>query len=369
MIKKRFSVVLLFSVFVSLSARSMEPFFPFEDCIGVSEKTIRLMSQSTRQALIKSKLAGSQGNFFIQKVSPFVAENVENTKKYGIRFSVIQGNGSSDRRVDVAALQADPVNKGSLFQVASNLDCLEADGGKNLCINDYLKCNAQGEVAVLSAAPGIIDRMYLQADLRLLKDFNWNGTVPLSAGYFPEYKNLEKHFAVMSLDDIKQAASTVQVGVQHDVRVTTGFRSYEYKSGYLFFAEPVIDADQKITQVLTAALDPYNNNPTGPGYRNFARVLLHAAYKGTFDVARALKIKKVYLTLVGGGVFRNDFRWISEALCNAVNDLAQYPEAEGIEIILIVYSKPNIPTEQWNAFSSDIMSLCKTYSGTWNTLA
>lgn len=343
--------------------RKMIPFKPFEQCIRVDESELRKLTTEKQETVINLALDGAQGSFFTQKIESFSKNKI---KKFPFSFNVIQGNGSPNRYVDVAALQANSINQGALFQVASNLDCLEADGGKRFLVTDYIRYNTQGEIAVLSATPGIIDRMYLQPDVRLLKDFNWNGPVPLSEGYFPFHPALRHQFKNMTQQDIFDAAATVSVGVQHDVMVTSGFRINNFGS----LKAEIPRSYQKITQVLTAALDPYNNynQIKTDGFKNFARVLLHAAYKGTFDVARKLGIKKVYLTLVGGGVFQNDYRWISEAITSACNDLAYHPEAEGMEVILIVYSKPNVDSSQWDTFSKDIQQLCKSHNGKWRTL-
>jgi hypothetical protein len=364
--KKNILASCFFILTLSFSTTKPGAFKPFEQCIGKSEKTVKSLPEEEQNSLIKNALNGKQGSFFTQKVKLFSSTK---TKKPSFSFNVIEGTkGASKREVDVTALQADPKNKGALFQVASNLDCLEADGGKNFLVTDYIYYNTQGEAAVLSATPGIIDRMYLQPDIRLLKDFNWNGSVPLSAGYFPYYPSLDTQFKSMSQQDIFDAASTVLVGVQHNVTVTSGFRGYNHKNRF-HTAEPVVEKDQKITQVLTAALDPYHNNTHTQGYVNFARTLLHAAYKGTFDVACDLKIKKVYLTLIGGGVFQNDYRWISEAIKNACDDLACHPESEGMEIILIIHSKPNVSQNEWTSFSQTIEQICQQHQGAWTILS
>lgn len=358
-------IALLLSLFNISSSHQMVPFKPFEQCVNIQESIFKQFPPDKQKSVLKKTLNGSQGYFFTHTVEPFSKD--QQARKHSFSFNVIQGNGSSNRSIDVAALQADPKNKGALFQVASNLDCLEADGGKSFLVTDYIGYKTQGEIAVLSAAPGIIDRMYLQPDVRLLKDFNWKGSLPLAPGYLRYYPNLENQFKNMTQQAVLKAASTVQVGVQHNVSVVNGFRNYNWTDPR---AELVTDKNQKVTQVLTAALDPYNNykSVNTEGFKNLARILLHAAYKGTFDVARKLGIKKVYLTLVGGGVFKNDYRWISEAITNACNDLSCHPEASGMDITLIIYSKPNVDSAQWGTFCKDIQQLCKKHQGTWRTL-
>lgn len=368
--KKYCYYVFVLFLFLNVSTKSFEHFLPFDDFCGFSERYFKnnLKGADLYLQQLREILKGSQGTFFLHKVEPFSdtisKKDVNNTSK--IAFTVLIGNNFVDKKnVDIAALQADPQNKNALFQVASNLDCLEADGGKKFHINDYVAYKTQGEIAVLSALPGIIDRMYLQPDIRLLKNFVWNGKrVPLSAGYFPYYSLMEEQFGSMTKDDILNAASRVCVGVQHNVHVVSGARKscMMKKDGfYCLHAQKINDHTQVITQVLTAALDPYYNDTSTQGYKNFARVLLHAAYKGTLDVARILGIKKIYLTLVGGGVFKNDYSWISEAIVAAVNDFACHSSVEGTQIILIIYSLPSVQEKKWNTFYQDIIALSEKY--------
>lgn len=371
MIRYFFNLLLLFSFFLLKTEVSLfeSPFLPFEDYCGISERSVkkewkeRTLSQFCD---LKKLLNGEEGTFYTQRVTPFVL-NDNKKKNPNISFSVVKGHKYNKDQVDIVQLQADPKNKGALFQVASNLDCLEADGGKKFCINDYTGYSTQGEMAVLSALPGIIDRMYLQPPIRLLQDFIWKGKkVPLSDGYFPYYDKMEEQFADMTQKDILYASSFVRVGVQHNVRVTTGKRAFpcsKVQDGFFCLnAQKITDTNQRITQVFTAALDPYKGKDVSTqGYKNFARTLLHAAYKGTLDVARNLGVKKVYLTLVGGGVFLNKYHWISEAISAAVNDLSCYELNHSIEIILIIYSPLSGGLQDIAQFYKDINLLCKNY--------
>ena len=354
-------------------------FDPFKALIGISEQQFfkTYGFSDAGKYFLQKNLKSRQGTFYLHKVAPFRAQ--PDRYPFPFVFSVIEGRtnptGTSFQQyLDVAALQAHPDNNGAVFQVASNLDALEANGSKNIRIYQYIPIKTQGEICVLSAMPGIIDRMYLQPSVNLLKDFNWNGPVPPVEGYFPYYSGMHSHFKNMTYSDILEAASTVCVGVQKDVVVTSGLRDF---SSHSFKAVPVKRTkqniskgiNQRITQVLTAALDPYNNRDLQhtKGFENLARTLLHAAYKGTLDVAYDLKAKKLFLTLVGGGVFENKFTWIAQAIDAACGQFRHVTDAP-LEITLIVYHiPPHIKeTSDWKNAESIFKNLVKGSKGTWN---
>lgn len=350
---------------------------PFKAVIGINEQqffTTYGFSENGK-LFLRKKLNDTQGTFYLHKVAPFASQ----PDRYPLpfTFSIIEGgefpSGTSFQQyLDVAALQALPENNGAIFQVASNLDALEANGSKNIRIYQYIPIKTQGEICVLSAIPGIIDRMYLQPSVNLLKDFNWNGPVPHVEGYFPHYPGLHSHFKTMNQQDIAQAASTIYVGVQKDVVVTSGLRDYASSSlkGFsVFKAIPVKGSQQKITQVLTAALDPYNNRDLQhtKGFENFARTLLYGAYKGTFDVTYDLKAKKLFLTLVGGGVFENKFEWIAQAINAACEQFRHINTTPPLEVTLIVYHIPTHTkeTQDWKTAEQIFKRLIRETKGTW----
>ncbi len=372
----------------SLFSQAIKPkvYDPFEALIGMSEKQFfnEYGFSNAGKEFLKAKLQGKQGEFYVQQVKPFDSAALECLKQrengcfaYGkVTFSVIEGgelpSGTSfQKHLDVAALQALPENNGALFQVASNLNALELNGTNKERIYTYIPLRTQGEICALSAMPGIIDRMYLQSPINFLTCFNWHGHVAYTEGYFPSMPDMDSRFKNMSSKDILQASSTLCVGVQKNVCVTSGLR--DFSSG-AFRAVPVASAGQRITQVFTAALDPYNNDETNFGFENLARTLLHGAYKGTFDVAYDANARKIFLTLVGGGVFRNKFEWIAEAVATAFQEFSYKNNAfktndvhKPIDVVLILYHipAPQKSTKDWkNAEACFKFLVCKS-SGTW----
>ncbi len=290
-------------------------------------------------------------------------------QKPALRFSIVEGGEnptgkSFQKNVDVTALQALPENNGAVFQVASNLSCLESSGTKQERISHYCGARAQGQLCALSALPGTIDRMYVQPSVSLLARFNWQGPIVYTAGKFPRVPNFGDRFYGLSYDDICRAAETMSVGVQKNVCVTSGLRDF---SNGGFTAVPVQGTDQRITQVFTAALDPYNNDEKNFAFRNLARILLHGAYKGTFDVAREEGATKLFLTMVGGGVFQNKYHWIAEAIRAACCDFPENVSCEPLQVALVLYyiSPADKQEEDWKSAEKILKQLVSQTGGTW----
>lgn len=75
-----------------------------------------------------------------------------------------------------------------------------------------------------------------------------------------------------------------------------------------------------------------------------ARIVLEAAYEGTLRAALAALHRhggdggsdRVYLTLVGGGVFSNPLSWICDAMYNALVTV----RGTGLKVFVVVYRAP-----------------------------
>lgn len=104
-------------------------------------------------------------------------------------------------------------------------------------------------------------------------------------------------------------------------------------SGFILDTEvtiPGVLKEQRVTQVLCAALPvAYHYSPRrdwGP----FATLVLEACYEATLPGAAVLNYHdtgnpRVYLTLVGGGAFGNDSAGLSLLLGRALNLVSNHP--------------------------------------------
>jgi hypothetical protein len=383
----RMSFVLILGT-VSLSLRAFSFFSgfsngvaydPFNAVVGIGEQQFfnEYGFSEAGKEFLKQKLQGQQGKFYLKQVERFDSKLLLLWKErellivdpVRVKFSIIEGgenpSGTSFQKyLDVTALQALPENNGAVFQVASNLSCLESTGTKQERISRYYLSRAQGQLCALSALPGTIDRMYVQPSINLLTHFDCQGPITYVSGKFPRVPNFEARFKDMSYDDICHAAETMCVGVQKNVGVTSGLRNFAKGE---FSAVPVQQANQRITQVFTAALDPYNNDSETSSFENLARTLLHGAYKGTFDAAREVGAKKLFLTLVGGGVFQNKYHWIAEAIRAACFDFPENNSHEPLEVTLVLYhiSPSDKQEDDWKNAEGILKELVSQTGGTW----
>ncbi len=266
-------------------------------------------------------------------------------------------------RVDVGALQANPANKDAVFQVASNANALELASPRDDMgdITRYIHDKTQGPAASISAAPGLIARHYFfnghGPQLPLLDETGepqiWvqnslqinllgDAGIPVRNSYV--LINNEDNF-----DENSVKPESIKVLWHQDIQVTSG----ETRGDHHLIVK---DATQIIHQVFTVAM----NLGDGAGdikSEQTARAMLDAAYEGTLRAAAAHGKKKVFLTLVGGGVFENNFNWIAES----IEKMQEFIIESGLDVTLIVFDSTNID----EAFLSKMQELTQATDGTY----
>jgi hypothetical protein len=256
------------------------------------------------------------------------------------RFSVVCG---SDPMTDIGFLQAHAEPK-TLFQVASQFDCLEARDPVVVPVVEYLSDPTQGPRASISAFPGTLVRHYaahdaagrfVQSDehhLNLLAN-----ALPAGArvvgGYLMTHELPDLEAAAASLE---RRFEEIRVGVHSHVPVLLGANwDGPVKSG------------QTIAQVFTStlALGGYSEGATwSPILERICRQLLRAAYLGTVLAGVKLKQRRVVLTMIGGGVFGNPHRLIFDSILWALDQISapidvvlngrEVHESLGVEVLV-----------------------------------
>lgn len=232
-----------------------------------------------------------------------------------VKLSVLAG---ADPLTDVGLLQA-TAPTGSLFQVASQFNCLEAPDAMLVPVAKYFSDPTQGPRASISAFPGTLVRHYaapaadgsrfVQTDARQL-DLLANA-LPASLGRVESgyllSQNLKDFAATARVLDERFA--DLCVGVHERVEVVFGAN----------WDGPVLEG-QRIAQVFTSTFagGGYSTAPTEGPLLDVCRVLLRAAYAGTLFAAASLGTRTVVLTLIGGGVFGNPHPLIWESILWAV---------------------------------------------------
>eukprot|EP00668_Euglena_longa_P046273 GGOE01061957.1.p1 GENE.GGOE01061957.1~~GGOE01061957.1.p1 ORF type:complete len:504 (+),score=103.83 GGOE01061957.1:130-1512(+) len=272
--------------------------------------------------------------------------------------------GPNVRQVDVGALQADPSNNGATFQVASNFNCLEFINNQDCAsygVSKYIFDQTQGPAASISCAPGLLYRNYfvrhshngVQYEGQLRRQFNALSALPLDVvnGFVNlEVTSLERLAGVVA--EQSKYFALAQVGVHSDVQVTSGLKGA--------IVELCPDDAQTVNQVFTAALNLAGLPPevrADPAVVGLARLLLRVAYRltvlaGLSNSQRQQGRKdrpgsnRLYLTLIGGGVFANDVAWIHDA----IQENRELIKQSGLDVRLSVHNRHSLSPANLQAF-------------------
>lgn len=235
-----------------------------------------------------------------------------------IRVWVLDGGGPA---TDIGALQACSA-RGTLFQVASQFNCLESPGPYLTDVVNYFHDHTQGPRASVSAFPATLLRHYAAPGLdgtrfvqrtggpqvELLADVLGAGAAP--DGYL-NGEGVADPAAVPAL--LAERFEQIRVGVHEGAEVVLG---YDWHGGVPPGAAP-------IAQVFTSTVAAGGYGGERYWRHEFNDVcgpLLRAAYLGTLLAAASLGRPRVSLTLIGGGVFGNPLSLILDAMRWAVDE-------------------------------------------------
>lgn len=304
--------------------------------------------------------------------------------KAGVKFNIVLGNKShgTNRKNNIWFLQNSPENAGALFQVASNFNSLEQTAPDEIpgMISMYWYDTTQGPMAALCTAPATLWRRYVmnQVNPSPAPDDENNDAYKGYLGIFVEnsltltdphgkpyssYKNLTTTIGGW-LDCRKLDVNVSGIDLRYDkYGAVAGFGcfyvnncdsviTYDDQTGKLHHNKP-----NTISQVYTAAVDmskgsldtygapaPIPDDSTSP-QEVMQYSALMAAYCNTLLVAKKNNHKKVFLTLVGGGVFKNPRAIIFFCMVIAMIMLRRICEREksdfykDVEVNLIIYNK------------------------------
>jgi len=248
---------------------------------------------------------------------------------------------------DVRQLHFSPSNSGALFQVASQFNLLEMispDVTPEQGVDRYENDRTQGPMCAMAAGAGTIYRNYFapvknrqgqteenQIDCLALigSCFNnssnrlWemrNGYALATESGLREIEGILNNSTEEEMDKIRQL---LRIGIQWRTSVT------------------LEGSHHKVTQAYCSALPvAYSSHPSKM-WSAFARLILEASYEATICTAllnyRDTGNKKVFLTLVGGGVFGNEMDWILKAIKRAVSLYKQYD----LEVLIVSYGSSN----------------------------
>jgi hypothetical protein len=249
---------------------------------------------------------------------------------------------------DVQRFHADHRHKDAFFQVASQFNLLEMISPSvtpERGVGGYEHDRTQGPACAIAAGAGTIYRNYFApangrigqsednqidclADLgALLGNASgqlWrmvNGyALPTAAGLAA----IDDRLASLSDRDWDALRQALRIGLHHDTQVT------------------LESCEHVVSQAYCSALPvAYTAHPAAL-WKRFATLVLEAAYEATICAAILHQARtgcpRVFLTLLGGGAFGNDFPWIAQAVRRS---LLLYADS-GLEVAIVSYgqSKP-----------------------------
>jgi len=245
-----------------------------------------------------------------------------NSKKGKLKLQAIQA--------DVRALHLDETNENALFQVASQFNLLEMVGANvtpEEGIEIYENDHTQGPICAICCGAGTIYRNYFvelegQVGQSAFKQIDclikmgealgnenntlWemrNGYALLKEdGLYTINNQLEK----MSDDEVDELREQLQIGLMWETQVTL--------DGCI----------HKVSQAYCSALPISYVGYELALWKPFASLILEASYEATICAGILNGDKRVYLTLVGGGVFGNELEWICSAIERACLKYADY---------------------------------------------
>ncbi len=248
---------------------------------------------------------------------------------------------------DVQSLHYDASNAGAMFQVASQFNLLEMTS-PNVTPEDgvgiYERDCTQGPACAIAAGAGTIYRNYFAevngqigqtadnqidclADIGARLGNTDRRLWEVTNGYaLPSRTGLARvNDRLMHLDESKLDGlrGLLRIGVQVDTQVTLSNASHVVSQAYC--------------SAMPVAYTEDSSQLWGP----FATLVLEAAYEATvcaaIENAHRTGNNRLYLTLLGGGVFGNEIEWILGSIHRAV---LMYADS-GLDIAIVSYGHSN----------------------------
>lgn len=265
--------------------------------------------------------------------------------------SIVAANTTVQELVaDVQSLHRDAANAGAMFQVASQFNLLEMtspmvmpEDGVGIYENDF----TQGPACAIAAGAGTIYRNYFvmlnghpgqtaENQINCLADLGqrlgnsderlWT----MTNGYaLPSNEGLQEvnlKLGQMDESDLDALRGLLRIGLQLDTQVTLEYCSH------------------KVSQAYCSAMPVAYTRHSLEIWAPLATLVLQAAYEATIcaaiENAARTGNSRLYLTLLGGGAFRNDIMWILDAVQRAI---FMHPDC-GLDIAIVSRgrSKPSV---------------------------
>ncbi len=252
---------------------------------------------------------------------------------------------------DTLDIHANPETAGDMFQVASQFNALEF-GSPEITPEDgitgYAFDMTQGPACSLAAAAGTVHRNYLlnlhgHNGQRRNSQLNNLATLEssINGGPYWQVKNgyvdsdedsLTLLATELTKHDRDDLTGAVRIGIQEQTQVTFANRFAPLQNPHF------------VSQTFCSAISCAYSNVETAIWEPLATIVLEAAYEGTLLAAAIEKAKgvgsgRVWLTLIGGGVFGNEDNWIMSAMKIALERTSHL----GLDVRLCHYRERRAP--------------------------
>jgi len=238
---------------------------------------------------------------------------------------------------DVGELHRRSGNAGALFQAASQFNLLEMSAPSvtpERGVGIYELDHTQGPACAVSCGAGTIQRNYFApvgtqigqtatAQLDCLAELGaaihpdlWEMKNGYALAHEEGLARINRHLALATDAERDALRGLLRVGVQHDAGV--------------------LGTEHCVTQVYGSGMPVSYGRPPEALWEPIARLVLEASYEATLRVARARGIRTVFLTLLGGGVFGNDPRWIGDSILRALSLVG------GLDVRVVSYGRSQL---------------------------
>ena len=251
---------------------------------------------------------------------------------------------------DVQSLHTDIANAGALFQVASQFNLLEMVSPRltpEEGVGIYSHDRTQGPACAIACGAGTIYRNYFipvngqigqstanqidcLADLGAAWGNSQNHLWQMKNGYALAsdrgLKTISQRLQAVSEKERDEFRKLLRIGIQWRSQVT------------------LQDCQHKVSQIYCSALPVAYSPLPAKLWSEFAKLILEAAYEATICTAilnaQINGNNKLFLTLLGGGVFGNETSWIIDSIARA---LRLYQNAD-LDVAIVSYgsSKPAV---------------------------
>ncbi len=314
----------------------------FEKLFGFAEKNPEQVREnlSYENGMICSKVNGKcfgSGTFELASLAELRKIQIEDNGP--ISLSEVIG--------DVKKLHGLPENNGAVFQAASQFNLLEMASPNAIPeygVGIYESDHTQGPACAIACGAGTVYRNYFvevngeigqsrnnQIDcLEVIETYFQNDEVSLwtmKNGYclataegLLHIDNIMKNLDNAEYEDLK---GMLKVGIQNNAEVTA------------------FPGNMRVSQVYCSGVPVAYSGRSASSWEKFGRIVLEATYEATFLTAvRKIKTdgnRKLFLTLVGGGVFGNPDNWLYDAI---MYNLKKF-ENSGLDIIFVSYGASN----------------------------